>query len=96
MEQEIQGLKPERIQDHLAEFPDWQLAEPGSTTIVWRQTFPSFNRIIEVLVDVAIWAERFGRTPDVSVQGNGLTLRLGMNGLIEADLKLAQAISTAC
>ncbi len=93
MSEEIQGLKPERIQLELLDLPDWHQIAPGSTTIEWRQPFSSFNRIIEILVDVALFAERFGRTPDISTQGHELTVRLGMNGLTKADLAFAKAIS---
>ncbi len=93
MGQENQGLKAERVQEDLVELPGWQTAEPGTTIVEWRQTFASFNQVIEILVDVALFAERFGRTPDISVQGGELTVRLGMNGLTEADFDLAKAIS---
>ena len=96
MKEEIQGLKPERIQDHLVELPEWQQTDPEATTIEWRQTYSSFTRVVQTLVDIEIFAEHFERIPDISVQSNGLTVRLGMNGLTEADLKFAKAISKSC
>ncbi len=96
MEQEIQGLKAERVQKELEQLPEWQLTHPDATTIEWQQSFASFNRIVEVMVDIAVFAERYGRTVDVTVEGGALSVRLGMNGLTEADLELAKAISGAC
>ena len=94
MDQGIQGLKAERVQKDLLELPGWQMATSGATTVEWRQTFSTFNRIVEILVDIAVWAVRAGRTPDISVRGNELTVRLGMDGLTEADLDLAKEISS--
>ncbi len=96
MTEEIRGLKAERVQKELEQLPEWQLTHRDATQIEWKQMFSSFNRIVEVLVDIAVFAERFGRTADISVQGGSLTVRLGMNGLTEADLELAKAISSSC
>ncbi len=89
-------MKPERIQGRLAQLPDWQLVASPSAVIEWQQKFSSFNRVVEVLVEIALLVERFGRVPEVSVQGNVLTLRLGTGGLEEADFDLAEAISKSC
>ncbi len=94
MDQDIQGLKPERIQNDIAALPGWQSAGEETTLVDWRQSFSSFNRIIEALVDIALLAERYARTPDITVQSNALTVRLGMNGLTPADRDLARAISS--
>ncbi len=97
MEPEIQNrLKAERVQNRLLDVPDWALVATATESIEWTQAFSSFNQIIEILVEVAMLVSRFGRAPELSVQGNELTVRLGMDGLTEADFDLAQAISKAC
>ncbi len=86
-------MKPERIQDRLVEVPEWKKVAVLSEVIEWHQTFSSFNQVIEVLVEIALLVERFGRAPEIRIQGNGLTLRLGTGGLEDADFDFAEVVS---
>ena len=88
-------LKPERVQDRLQDVPEWQVATT-TESLEWTQTFEDLDGIIGILVEIAMLVGRFGRAPNFSVQGNELTVRLGMDGLTEADFDLAAAISNSC
>ncbi len=89
-------MKPERIQDRLVQVPDWRTITVQSEAIEWTQVFTGFNQVIEILVQIAMLVENFRRIPEITVRGNGLTLRLGSDGLEDADFDLAEAISNSC